>query len=161
MPKSSKPRKKYKRKGLILDPVAYVRESLTPVANHSSYLVDLKIKNHSAMTDLVQGRATKETMNTLIATNNIVEAFFRMGFGREYESILTAGCTAITNISVRGATTGRFTPYASEINALNEHMELHDAQMAVVTVKDMEEAIKMVRREHAAGKCQRIIEGVS
>jgi hypothetical protein len=34
-----------------------------------------------------------------------------------------------------------------EMNALNESMELHDAQLEVITVKDMDNAIKVVMEE--------------
>jgi hypothetical protein len=60
-------RSKYRPKGVILNPIAYVMESMTPVAKHESYLIDLKIRNHAAMTMLTQGKATKQDMDDLIA----------------------------------------------------------------------------------------------
>ena len=38
-------------------------------------------------------------------------------------------------------TTKRFVPTAEQIKALQNLMELHDAQMDVITIKDMERAL--------------------
>ena len=45
-------RSKYRPKGVRLDTIGYVTESLKPVASHDSYLLDLKIKNSEAMVAL-------------------------------------------------------------------------------------------------------------
>ena len=77
-------RSKYRPKGVRLDTIGYVMESLKPVAKHESYLLDLKIKNSEAMVALMRGSAVKGDMDTLIAMSNIVEALYQLGFGAEY-----------------------------------------------------------------------------
>ena len=84
-------RSKYRPKGVILNPIAYVMESMTPVAKHESYLIDLKIRNHAAMTALTRGIATKTDMDDLIAMANISEALSRLGFGQEYADVTRMG----------------------------------------------------------------------
>lgn len=150
-------RSNYRPRPVLANPVAYVIESLRPVALHDTYLVDLKIMNHAAMTALTQGRATRADMDVLIAMNNITEALWRMGFGREYEDVMREGHTALVEIATRGAATGRFIVRASDMNALNTMMELHDAQMDVITVGDMERAIALAKREVKAGRATRLI----
>ena len=44
------------------------------------------------------------------------------------------------------------------MNALNTVMELHDAQMEVVTLKDMDAAIALVREEYRLRKMTPILE---
>lgn len=135
---------KYRPKPVLQDPLGYVLESITPVSQHDSYLVDLKIKNHGAMTALTRGLATRQDIDVLIPAVNIVEALYRMGFGRDYFPEVRAGLDALFEVGVRGAESGRFVLKASEMDALNVVMELHDAQLEVITVRDMDKAIALV-----------------
>jgi hypothetical protein len=141
-----------------MNPMAYVIESMTPVAKHDNFLVDLKIKNHMAMTNLTQGKATREDMDTLIPMANFVEALYRMGFGKEYGDITIDGLNALHAVGKRGAESGRFILRAPEMVALNLLTELHDAQMDVITVKDMERAFKIVDEEYKQRKMRSIVE---
>lgn len=129
---------------MLQDPLGFVLESITPVAQHDSFLVDLKIKNHDALTALTRGMATRQDIDTLIQAVNIVEALYRLGFGRDYFPEVRAGLDALYEVGVRGAESGRFVLKASEMDALNMVMELHDAQLEVITVKDMDAAFKLV-----------------
>jgi hypothetical protein len=138
----------------VLNNLIVVGENIRPVASHSTYLLDLQIKNSSAMTALLQGRANKRDVDTLIDMSNIVEALQRKGFGRDYADVAVDGREAILKIVWRAVDKLRFVPTGPEIQALNRLMELHDAQMEAITVKDLEEAIVLAKRlikdKHAA-----------
>ena len=151
-------RSKYRPKGVIMNPIAYVMESMTPVAKHDNFLIDLKIKNHMAMTNLTQGKATREDMDTLIPMANFVEALYRMGFGTDYATEVSTGLDALHAVGKRGAESGRFILRSEEMRALNTLMELHDAQMDVITVKDMERAFKIVDEEYKQRRMRPIVE---
>jgi uncharacterized membrane-anchored protein len=131
---------------------------MTPVAKYDSYLVDLKIKNHLAMTTLTKGLATRNDIDTLIATANITEAFYRLGFGREYANVVSEGLDALRDVGRRGVETNKFILRSTEMNALNLMMELHDAQMDLITVKDMDKAIALVKEEFRQRKMRPIVE---
>jgi hypothetical protein len=141
-----------------MNPIAYVMEGMTPVAYHDSYLVDLKIRNHAAMTNLTQGRATRTDMDDLIAMGNVTEALSRLGVGKEYDDITQDGLNALHDVGKRGVASGSFVLKAQEMNALNTLMELHDAQMEVITIRDMEKALKLVDQEFRQRKMRRIVE---
>jgi uncharacterized membrane-anchored protein len=128
------------------------------VAKHESYLVDLKIKNHLAMATLTKGLATRTDIDTLIATVNITEALYRLGFGKEYADVVRDGLDALRDVGKRGVETGKFILKSTEMNALNLVMELHDAQMDLITIKDMENAMKIVREEFRQRKMRPIVE---
>lgn len=149
-------RSKYKPRAVLANPVAWVLEGMTPVAHHDSYLIDLKIKNHGAMAALTQGRATRVEIDALIAMSNVIEALWTLGFGTEYEDVIVAGQAALIEVGRRGLTTGKFILRASEMTALNELMELHDAQMDVITIRDMDRALAVVNKRVKAGLVQRI-----
>lgn len=134
-------RSKYRPKGVRLDTMGYVMESLKPVAHHESYLLDLKIKNSEAMVALMRGSATKGDMDTLVAMSNIVEALYQLGFGTEYKDVGVNGRAALLQIIHRAVEIKRFVPTAEQVKALQDLMELHDAQMDVITIKDMERAL--------------------
>lgn len=153
MPANKKPRKPYKRKHILADPVGFVTERITPITKHETYLLDLQLKNSTAMAALLQGRATKRDMDILIAMSNIVDALQRNGFGKDYEEAAIAGREAILKIVWRAVDKLKFIPTGPEIKALNELMELHDAQMEVTTVQDLEAGIalakELIRTKHA------------
>ncbi len=151
-------RSKYRPKPQLANPLGYVLESLVPVAKHESYLVDLKIKNHLAMATLTKGLATRTDIDTLIATVNITEALYRLGFGKEYADVVRDGLDAWRDVGKRGAETGKFILKSTEMNALNLVMELHDAQMDLITIKDMEKAMNLVREEFRQRKMRSIVE---
>ena len=151
---------KYKPRPMLVNPLGYVLESMTRVANHDSYLIDMKIKNHQALTALTQGHATRQDMDMLIAMANIVEAMYRMGIGGEYADEVRDGVDALYTVGVRGSTAGRFILKASEMSALNLLIELHDAQMEVSTIKDIERALKLVDQEFKMRKMRPIVKKV-
>lgn len=152
-------RSKYRPKGVFPNPVAYVLQGLTPVAQYKEFAVNLKIKNHAALVALTQGAATKADIDTLIQALNMMEALYRLGFGREYEDIVREGLASLLDVSRRGAANLRFVLKAQEMNALNTAMELHDAQLDLVTIKDMEQAIDLVEKEHRKHKVTVINQG--
>ena len=146
----------YRPKPVLVNPLQYVLESFTPVRVHDSYLVDMKIKNHGAMSNLTRGLADKEDVNTLVNMVNVTEALYRLGFGREYRSVVKDGLDALHGMGRRGVQTGRFILKAQEMSHLNLIMELHDAQMDLITIKDMEKAIDLVNKEFNHRKMRRI-----
>ena len=104
-------RSSYRPKGILQNPVAYVMESLRPVAAHESYLLDLKLKNSEAMLALLRGSAGRQDMDILIAMSNIVEALHHLGFGSEYGDVAVDGRVAIQAVRAHGRT-GQGAPVA-------------------------------------------------
>jgi hypothetical protein len=151
-----KKRSKYRPKGKLINPVAYVLESLKPVRRHDSYLMDLKIKNHSAMEALTKGQAWRTEIDVLINMGNTTEALYRLGFGEDYGDVVEQGLDALHEVGGRGIETGRFILKAHEMSHLNLLMELHDAQMEVITVKDMERASDLISKEFDQRKMRRM-----
>ena len=151
-----KKRKQYRPKHVLVNPVGYVMESLKPVSQHEDYLIDLRIKNHGAMAALTQGRATRADLKTITAMNNITVALFSLGFGTQYNDELNAGRAALMSVAERGKLSDHFILRGDEMNALNTLLELHDAQLEVINVKHIEQAIEVVHKAARTGKFQRI-----
>ena len=136
--------------------MAYVLESLKPVKSHDGYLVDLKIKNHGSMEALTKGNAGRTEIDLLINMGNTTEALYRLGFGEDYGDVVEQGLDALHEVGKRGIETGRFILKAHEMSHLNLLMELHDAQMEVITVKDMERAADLIGKEFDQRKMRRM-----
>lgn len=151
-------RSRYRPRPVYVNPVAYVLEGMTPVSQHGQYLIGLKIKNHDALTSLTKGVAKQLEIEILISCANICEALCRMGFGDEYADVVTQGQDALHAIGRRGAQSNRFILKSHEMSALNSMMDLHDAQMDIITVKDMELAVGIVKKEFEQKKMRPIIE---
>jgi 5-formyltetrahydrofolate cyclo-ligase len=149
-------RSKYRPRDKLVNPVAYVIEGLTPVKEHDSYLMDLKIKNHGAMEALTKGQALRKDMDVLVNMVNVTEALYRLGFGKDYGDVVNQGLDALHDVGSRGAHTGRFILKAHEMSHLNLVIELHDAQMDIITVKDMERAVDLVNKEFEQRKMRRM-----
>jgi hypothetical protein len=149
-------RSAYRPRAVLANPVAYVIESMAPVAHYDSYLVELKIKNHAALVALTQGRAQRCDMAVLTAMSNMVEALLSLGFGEEYTDVMAAGRQAMIDVCRRGLQTGRFILRAPEMTALNSLIELHDAQMEVITVKDVERGLAAIHKRERSGRVERI-----
>jgi hypothetical protein len=151
-------RSKYRPKGVLLNPVGYVLESMSPLAKHNSYVLDLKIKNHEAMTALTKGVAKRNDIDMLITMGNVTEAMYRLGFGADYGDVVKTGLDSLRDVARRGAESHRFILRAAEMSALNALIELHDAQIDVATIRDMENALKLIDREYRSHKMVPIVE---
>jgi hypothetical protein len=88
---------------------------------------------------------------------NIVEALYRLGFGKEYAEEVQRGLEALYAVAVRGKDSNRFILKADEMNALNTITELHDAQLEVITLKDLDQAVVLVEKERRAKRMQSVV----
>jgi hypothetical protein len=150
-------RSKYRPKPVLQNPLGYVLEGLEPVRSHGSHAINLKIKNHLALSNLTQGKATRHDIDILINMVNIVEALYRLGFGKEYAEEVQNGLQALYAVAVRGKDSNRFILKADEMNALNTITELHDAQLEVITLKDLDQAVALVEKERRAKRMKSVM----
>jgi len=150
-------RSKYRPKPVLQNPLGYVLEGLEPVRSHGSHALNLKIKNHLALSNLTQGKANRHDIDILINMVNIVEALYRLGFGKEYAEEVQRGLAALYAVAVRGKDSNRFILKADEMNALNTITELHDAQLEVITLKDLDQAVALVEKERRAKRMKSVM----
>lgn len=70
-----KKRSKYKPKGVRIDAVNWVISGMKPISDAGDALIVLKAKNHSALTEITQGRGNRDQIDILIAAMNMLEAY--------------------------------------------------------------------------------------
>lgn len=156
MPTTKKPRKKYKPKRNLQDPVGYLLEGFEPIRGRESMLLGLQLKNSSAMSALMRGHANPKDISSLIAMSNMVESLQWAGFGDEHYEVTARGSEALIAIAHRATRIEKFVPAGAEICALNELLDLHDAQMNVITVNDLQRAVAYEQDQLAKGKAIRL-----
>jgi hypothetical protein len=151
-------RSKYKPKGVRLDNMAWVQSGLKRVEDVSESAT-IKIRNHDAMNTLRLGTATRVEIDVLINALNIAEALARQGVGSDWMPELRAAQDALYTLARRGLTS-RFIVRGDELTAMNLAMEVHDAQLEAVTVKQLEAALDFVNETARLKKARSIVETV-
>jgi hypothetical protein len=136
---------KYKPKPMLANPLAFVVESVTPVAQHEGSLLTLKLKNHNALAMLVKGQAGRKELDMLINALNTTEALVLMGFGSEYAFVAKNGLDALLEVCKRGMRTDHYILKGAEMQTLDEAMQLHDEQLEIVTVGELDRSQRLVR----------------
>jgi hypothetical protein len=151
-------RSKYKPKGVRLDNMAWVQSGLRRV-DEVSESATIKIRNHDAMNTLRLGTATKVEIDVLINALNVSEALAHNGVGSDWMPELRTAQDALYTLAKRGLTS-RFIVRGEELKALNLAMEIHDAQLEAVTVKQLEAALNFVNETVRLKKARPIVETV-
>ena len=141
-------RSKYRPKGVRIDTMAYIMSGLKKF-DDVEVAIDVRLKNHLAMEALRLGKATKDEVDVLIETFNMVEGLCRLNgkFGQDWSKEIREGQDALLEMSRRGLETGKFICKASELVAMNLVLQIHDAQLDTATVKDVELAVDIVNTD--------------
>jgi hypothetical protein len=151
-------RSKYKPRQIIPDTMTWVRAGLKKVDEISAGTT-LKIRNHDAMNNLRLGVAARFDIDALIDAANITEALANRGIGEDWRLEIRAGQDAILALARRGvANNFRFVAKGPELVALNLLIEVHDAQLETVTVKQLETAMADVMESLRLKKMRPIVE---
>ena len=155
-------RSKYRPRQVFSDPVAWVINGFKPMSE-SGEAVSLKIKNHSALSDITQGQGDKDKVDVLIAAMNMAEALHIVNpqLGKEYAPEIKAAQDAIYNMAKRGVAKGRFVFTGPEMQAMNTGMEVHDAQLDACTIGELEAAIKYVYEAIKHRRARPIVEAAA
>lgn len=142
-----KKKSKYKPKGIRLDALNWVLAGLKPVSSVGDAIVILKAKNHSAVTEVVQGRGNRDQIDVLIAALNMCEAYAIHGKGKDWLPEINAAQNALYDMAVRGLENDKFLFRGPEMQAVNLAMDIHDVQLEESTVKQLEDMADFVAKQ--------------
>jgi hypothetical protein len=155
----SKPRKKYKPKGVRLDAVQWVINGFRNISQTGDAVLHLKIKNHESLECLRKGEATRLDIDAIISAFNMAEALARMQIGDDYAAEIKAGQDALLDVAKRGVNRDdRFILKAAELTAINLVMEIHDAQLEITTIGELEKAMDIVTKEIRMRRARPVLE---
>jgi len=140
-------RSRYKPKGVRLDVMSWVQSGMKPFTE-ISVGTDVRIKNHIALEQLRMGLANKEDIDILVGAFNMMEGFARMGIGVDWSTEIREGQDALLSIARRGVQRDmKFVSTGPELKAVNLAMEIHDAQLDNCTVRQLEQALDIVKED--------------
>lgn len=155
----SKPRRKYKPKGVRLDAIQWVINGFRNISETGDAVLHLKIKNHESLECLRKGEATRLDIDAIISAFNIAEALARMQIGDDYAKEIKAGQDALLAVAKRGVSRDdRFVLKAEELTAINLVLEIHDAQLEITTIGELEKAMDIVMKEIKMRKARPVLE---
>ena len=148
MATNKKPAKKHRKPATrLVNPIDYVKESHTLLCESDpGYVLDIKLKDHSAMERLVKGEAQQMHLENLIATWRLVYGAWAtlgvpMPAKAEQAVVLLCANVALCDLCQRHKATGKAICKAVEINALNELVALNDNLLDVVTKQQFEKLL--------------------
>lgn len=150
---------KYKPKGVRLDAVNWVLAGMKPM-NAVPATTTLRLRNHMALEALLKGEGTRDDVDLLIGALNMTEVLSLWGKGDDYKQEISDAQDALFQMAVRGAKTGRWLFTGPEMQAVRTGMEIHDAQLDISRVSDIEKASDYVFKAIANKKCKVIREFV-
>lgn len=155
----SKPRKKYKPKGVRLDAIQWVINGFRNISETGDAVLHLKIKNHESLECLRKGEATRMDIDAIISAFNMAEALARMQIGDDYAAEIKAGQDALLAVAKRGVSRDdRFVLKAEEMQAIMLVAEIHDAQLEITTIGELEKAMDIVAKEIRMRKARPVLE---
>ena len=155
----SKPRRKYKPKGVRLDAITWVINGFRNISETGDAILHLKIKNHESLECLRKGEATRMDIDAIISAFNMAEALARMQIGDDYAAEIKAGQDALLAVAKRGVSRDdRFVLKAEELTAINLVLEIHDAQLEITTIGELEKAMDIVTKEIRMRKARPVLE---
>lgn len=153
-------RSKYRPKGVIRDTMTWVQAGLKRVDSIGAGTT-LKIRNYDAMNNLRLGVATRREIDAIIDAMNVAEALCKRGTGGDWLPEIQSAQDHLLELARRGvANDMRFIVRGEELKALNLGMEIHDAQLEAVTVKELEVAMNDVMENLRLKKMRHIVEKV-
>ena len=155
----SRKKSKYKPKGVRLDAITWVINGFRNISETGDAVLHLKIKNHESIEALRKGEATRLDIDTIIGAFNIAEALARMRIGDDYAKEIKAGQDALLDVAKRGVSRDdKFILKAAEMQAINLTISIHDAQLEITTIGELEKAMEIVAKEIKMRKARSVLE---
>jgi hypothetical protein len=151
-------RSKYRPKGVIIDTMRWVQAGMKKVDAIGAGTT-LKIRNYDAMNNLRLGKAERRDIDAIIDAMNVAEALCKRGTGGDWLQEVQDAQDNLLVLARRGvANDHKFIVRGEELKALNLGMEVHDAQLDAVTVRELELAMQDVMENLRLKKMRPIIE---
>lgn len=148
MPKSKKPRKAYNPKKILRDPVGETIKGLNPAK--PEHITTIQIIVHDAMSRLTRGAGTRADWQTVADAINMTIVLCERGYGLpEWVDDVTKARDAMKAARDRHKQGKALLFRGEEITAINDALALHDQQIEVALVKDVEWALDDVAKRAA------------
>ena len=112
----------------------------------------ISLTNYTSLDAICKGQGTRQDCISLIHAVNLAEALVLADIGADYKDAVRAGSNAVQALSKRGIQTGKWVLKGEEMQAIRTMLEIHEAQLDVASVIDIEKATARVTKEVMAGR---------
>lgn len=151
MATNKKPRKPYRPKRNLVNPVAHVLDGMTVLAPKAA--TSVLLANHSAMHEIVHGRGTQEHWHTVTGALNMAIVMDEQVYGSTEAATLMAALKAQARCGVRGFKGQSLGYTGPDLQLINRALTVHDEQVERATVGEIERAMdECRRRERSKGE---------
>jgi len=137
----------YRPKRVLVDPVAWVINGFKPLSSIRDQHSTLLAKTHAAMDELVRGRGTRYHVDVMVDALNMAEALagVKRELGEDWKPEIEDAQVALKTMAERGICAGnRYIFRSEEMKAINLALQVHDEQLAICTIGQLEEAMHVV-----------------
>lgn len=134
MAKSRKPRKAYKGRDVILNPMQVARANVMPLDDHGQALI--KIKQSQAISNICQGEGTREDWDVIAGTCNVAILVSEAYFEKQYQDEIQAAKDAIICVKQRYKVHNRLGFKGDELKAINKLILIAEEQAKQITRKE-------------------------
>jgi len=152
----SKPRRKYKPKGVRMDALTWVISGFKKVAEVPDAGTKLMIKNHVSFDEIREGRGNTDHVDNLITMVNMTEALALRQLGRDWLPEIGEAQDAIYAMAQRGVSGKPFLWTGEELKAVETVLLLHDEQLRNCSVRMLELALQDIEKEFKGNRMRRI-----
>lgn len=139
MPTSKKPRKRYRKKHTLQDPVGWLLEDMSLI--YKDEQIRILAINHNALAELVHGRGTQYHWDVVTGALNTAIVLDEQCYESANFEPLNAALQAHCRCGVRKKKYGRFGYSGQDLSAVNYALEIHDEQMKRATFREIDRAI--------------------
>lgn len=140
-------RSNYKRRPQLINPVQWVLEGMTPM-RHNSEAVAIKIRNHQAMVDMINGDAGQQEFSVIDTAMLMAGGLAQVNpgkLGRHLMPEIDAAIMASLAMHRRAKAKGVYRFTGPEMQAINLGMEIHDQQLDTCTLDELHKAVVLVK----------------
>ena len=151
--------KKYKAKPVVQNPLNYFFGGLKKI--DGEHLTNLNVKNHAAMFKLTTGIGERSDWDMIVGASNMAIVMCEQHFDNQYHEMLITGRDALHAIGKRYLEKDKFIMTGDEMQAINNLLDVHEAQLNALRVIDVERAYdEVLRRINHGVNVKRIVDKV-
>lgn len=147
---------KYKPRPINTDNMNWVLSGMRTVADLPVAGTALLTRNHASLDEILHGRGDSGHVDVLISALNMAETLCFMGIGSDWLDELLEAQNALNSMATRGVSGKKFLFTGTEMQLVKVAIAVHDEQLKVCTVKQLEKALAIVEDFIRLGKAKKI-----
>ena len=145
MAQSKRPRKAYRPRVVGCNNFEVALHGAAKAASYTADVTKAKIHHHMALVQLTAGTATAHDVRSLMDVLNVTQALIECAhLGDDYAELVTAAQGVLAEVVRLSGVRGKFGTTGSGLGVLRALVELHDAQLELVTGRELKVALARV-----------------